>query len=243
MKKIQDKLEEHENNHEKRTMDAIRVLAHDLRNSLGGLCGLCALLRNDITRMRMDRIERFVAQMDVATESVLTLLDNLVTWSMLGFAPIEPSFQETDFTAVLQRVNAVVSASFDTKSVTLKKVVDPLTLVSADPTMLFSILQNLLGNALKFSREGDVVTIAAKKYQDEVCFSVSDMGCGMSQERIDMIMANERVESTVGTGGESGVGIGLQLVMTFVRLHNGHISVKSTEGQGTIVRVRLPASQ
>jgi signal transduction histidine kinase len=118
----------------------------------------------------------------------------------------------------------------------------PATLPSVhlDRLKLKEIVQNLVSNALKFTRQGEVIVEAAID-DDVLRLSVRDTGPGIApaaQARIfDMF---ERVEANTGTHRAPGVGLGLYIVRSLVGLLDGTITVASVPGAGTCFTVRLP---
>jgi two-component system sensor histidine kinase/response regulator len=96
-----------------------------------------------------------------------------------------------------------------------------------------------MSNAVKFSPEGSTIEINVVRENDDfACVSVHDHGVGIAPERIDSIF--HKGESTYGTGGEEGSGLGLQLCADFARKNGGDVRVESVLGEGSTFSVLIP---
>lgn len=113
---------------------------------------------------------------------------------------------------------------------------DDLPLVHTDPTRLRQCLINLLGNAAKFTSDGEVRLTVARRGSG-VEFAVRDTGIGIAPEHLERVF--EAFEQVCPTDGQ-GTGLGLALTRAFVRLLGGSIAVESELGRGSCFRVRMP---
>jgi two-component system sensor histidine kinase/response regulator len=110
--------------------------------------------------------------------------------------------------------------------------------VRADNDMLKTVVRNFMSNAVKFSPEGSTIEIIMSSDGDFAKVSVRDHGVGISADRLGSIF--HKGETTYGTGGEEGSGLGLQLCQDFARKNGGDCMVESTEGQGSTFSVTIP---
>ena len=104
--------------------------------------------------------------------------------------------------------------------------------------MLKTVVRNFLSNAIKFSPESSTIEITVSSDGDFAKVSVRDHGVGIAADRIDSIF--HKGETTYGTGGEEGSGLGLQLCQDFARKNGGDVMVESVEGQGSTFSVMVP---
>jgi len=114
----------------------------------------------------------------------------------------------------------------------------PLPVIEGDRDLLFIALQNLVANAVKFSAPGDRVEVRSSEDDDWVLVEVADTGIGIPDEEIGEVWQ----ELARGRAARSlpGTGIGLALVRVVVTRHGGRIAIRSRDGQGTVVSIRLP---
>ena len=113
--------------------------------------------------------------------------------------------------------------------------------VYADKSMVEIIIQNLLTNAIKFSKEGDTITIANHISNGKSIISISDTGVGISKENQQKLFKNTSF-TTIGTQNEKGTGLGLTICKELVELNLGKIWVESDLNVGTTFYVELPKS-
>jgi signal transduction histidine kinase len=113
--------------------------------------------------------------------------------------------------------------------------------VYADKSMVEIIIQNLLTNAIKFSKKGDTITIANQISNGKSIISISDTGVGISKENQQKLFKNSSF-TTVGTQNEKGTGLGLTICKELVDLNHGKIWVESDLNVGTTFYVELPKS-
>jgi two-component system, OmpR family, sensor kinase len=114
----------------------------------------------------------------------------------------------------------------------------PLPLIEGDRDLLFIALQNLVANAVKFSAPGDTVEVRASEDGDWLVLEVADTGTGIPEDEIGQVWE----ELARGRAARSlpGTGIGLALVRVVVTRHGGQVAIRSRDGQGTLVSIRLP---
>jgi two-component system sensor histidine kinase/response regulator len=110
--------------------------------------------------------------------------------------------------------------------------------VTADNDMLKTVVRNFLSNAIKFSPEDSSIEIIMSKEGEFAKVSVRDHGVGIAADRLGSIF--HKGETTYGTGGEEGSGLGLQLCQDFARKIGGDCMVESVEGEGSTFSVLIP---
>ena len=202
--------------------------------------------------LRLDRISRRAWLRDaelVLTPKAMLLLDYLCTHPdelmtrerllevLWGFetAPV-------DLTALLDEVAEAVAeipaARERVIRVTVPRAPWPLPLVEGDRDLLFIAVQNLVANAVKFSAPGDTVEVRASEDDDALLLEVADTGAGIPADEIGQVWQ----ELARGRAARSlpGTGIGLALVRVIVARHGGQVAIRSRDGQGTVVGIRLP---
>jgi signal transduction histidine kinase len=135
----------------------------------------------------------------------------------------------------------LLKKSADIKNIELKSNIDKKVTLIADEDMVTTILRNLITNAIKFTPKEGRITISAKEVENNfVQISVSDTGIGIEPERIEKIFRIDSANSTEGTEGEKGSGLGLILSKEFVEKHGGKIWVESQVNAGTTFHFTLP---
>jgi two-component system sensor histidine kinase/response regulator len=147
--------------------------------------------------------------------------------------------QDLDLNDIVPGVVEIFEMIAKTKNIKLElKKTDEALKVHADNDMLKTVLRNFMSNAVKFSPENSTIQIAMAKEGDFARVSVKDQGVGIAADRLGSIF--HKGETTYGTGGEEGSGLGLQLCQDFARKNGGDCYVESVEGQGSTFSFTIP---
>jgi signal transduction histidine kinase len=145
-----------------------------------------------------------------------------------------------DFIDRVQRLNKQLSKKKDIDlQVEVRTEIDHVVF---DAKRLEQVLDNLLGNAFKFSHSDSIVRLLVSEEENYLCFKVQDEGQGIKAEDMDKLFGAFQKTSTRPTGDEESTGLGLSICKRIVDLHGGHIYVDSIWGEGTSFRVMLPTN-
>jgi two-component system, OmpR family, sensor kinase len=220
--------------------DRLRFLArldHELKNPLTAIrAGLANAEQAPGGREGGTALASVSAQADRITRLVSDLrkLADLETQAIEA-APV-------DLPGLLREVAEAVSdlpgAGQRSIRVTVPQAPWPLPLIEGDRDLLFVVVQNLAGNAVKFSAPGDTVEIRASEDGQALLIEVADTGIGIPADEIGQVWE----ELARGRAARSlpGTGIGLALVRVITARHGGRVAIRSREGQGTVVSLWLP---
>jgi len=173
------------------------------------------------------------------SEEVHDLLDNLLKWTKSQTGRLTVVKQELDLNDIIPGVVEIFEAIAMTKHIKLElqPTGEPLK-VEADNDMLKTVVRNFLSNAIKFSPADSSIEIIMSVEGEFAKVSVRDHGVGIAADRIGSIF--HKGETTYGTGGEEGSGLGLQLCQDFARKNGGDCTVESVEGEGSTFSVLIP---
>jgi signal transduction histidine kinase len=155
--------------------------------------------------------------------------------------PFQP--QPIDICEVAEKTLSLLNTQAASKNIALRNHLEQGTYVVADPNMVTVIFRNLLSNALKFTRNGGTIDIAATKTGEMLKISVKDTGIGMPPEQVNSLFSGKNLTPAEGTNHEKGSGLGLNLCREFVEKHGGTISAASEPGKGTIITFSLPLTR
>ena len=215
--------------------DLIAMLAHDFKGPLTTIVGFSDVLAED---ERFDTESRqYLGMISSSAMRLASLATDTLALSRLEQNELTIALAEVDLGALVRDVVRVFTV---TRPIELRIVGSELTVVG-DQARLRQVVENLIGNAIKYSPGGEPVDVALRARANGVELVVRDRGIGIpSGERAKLFGRFARA-SNARALGIGGTGFGLYLSRTIVELHGGTIDVESVEGQGSTFRVVIPA--
>ena len=216
------------------------VIAHDLRSPMASIRMVLNLVVQSASAETVGpELYMLLDQANRESEEVHDLLDNLLKWTKSQTGRLNVVLQDLDLNDIVPGVVEIFDVIAQTKHITLelKKTDAPLK-VTADNDMLKTVLRNFMSNAVKFSPENSTIQIIMANEGDFARVSVKDQGVGIAADRLGSIF--HKGETTYGTGGEEGSGLGLQLCQDFARKNGGDCYVESVEGEGSTFSFTVP---
>ena len=216
------------------------VIAHDLRSPMASIrMVLNLVVASTSPDLVGPELYELLDKANKESEDVHDLLDNLLKWTKSQTGRLNVVIQDLDLNDIIPGVVDIFEMIAQTKRIKLDLQMGETPLVvTADNDMLKTVVRNFLSNAIKFSPEDSSIEIIMTKEGDFAKVSVRDHGVGIAAERLGSIF--HRGETTYGTGGEEGSGLGLQLCQDFARKIGGDCTVESVEGEGSTFSVLIP---
>jgi two-component system OmpR family sensor kinase len=216
-------------------------LDHELKNPLTAIrAGLANIEQAGYTPTADTSSGTALASVSAQANRITQLLGDLRKLADLETRDVEAA--PVDLPSLLhevgQAVEAIPSASERVIRMNVPQAPWPLPLIEGDRDLLFIALQNLVANAVKFSARGDTVEIRASEDGSWLLLEVADTGAGIPEDEIEEVwheLARGRTARSL-----PGTGIGLALVRVIVARHGGQVAIRSRDGQGTVVSIRLP---
>lgn len=215
----------------------LAIISHDLRSPLASMQGMLYMLREE--GLSKEEIKEMASHLEMSVNQNLSMMDNLLAWAQEQMSGLELDLEPVVIRDIVEAVFENCEFRARHKGIILKNEVTSELKVKADPNLLNLILRNLISNSIKFSKEGDEVTVRAKEYNGEVLFEVIDTGIGIPKQNQDSLFGLNN-HSRTGTKNEKGSGLGLQLCKEFIEKQEGEINIDSTEGVGTTIKFSLP---
>lgn len=211
------------------------IIAHDMKNAIGGVRNLNQILVDDFDKFDNDEKKVYIQLMNISSNDMYKLLENLLLWSRTQRGQIRPN-KEINIPYYISKSNIVLySRQIEEKKLTIINHIPQDFSFIFDANMLDTIVRNLLNNAIKFSNDGGEIQFFLEDKGKYVQFTIKDNGVGMSPEKAANIFSLDKTKTTEGTKGEKGTGLGLLVCYEFVQFHNGKIWFESEVGKGTIV--------
>ncbi len=218
-------------------------VSHEIRTPLNGIIGFTDLLKEDeLTKVQLERVNAIQS----ASFSLMEIINELLEYSKLS-SGLE-KFESIDFNLnrLVSDVMYLCKTLLTNKNISLESHIDdsiPETLVG-DPSKLSQVLLNLLGNAIKFVKDGSIsFGVYLKKKKNDIYFLefvIEDTGIGISKEDLEHIFDSFKQAENNNYAQETGTGLGLSIVKQIIENLGGDIRATSEIGVGTTFQFMLP---
>ncbi|HKZ58061.1 MAG TPA: GAF domain-containing sensor histidine kinase [Thermodesulfovibrionales bacterium] len=222
----------------------VSIVSHDLRSPLTGI-----MLCSDMFLMKIfgeltEKQKEAVQSIKKATQHLTKLINNLLDLAKIEAGKIElHKLKGKIGGAVKESINAMQFNAHEKKIDIKLNLPEAEPEINADWLKIFQVMNNLIGNAIKFTHEGGSVTINVIYSQDGAEVSVADTGQGIAEDDIPLIFDKFRQVKSKATRGEKGSGFGLAIAKNLIKLHGGRIWVESEVGKGSTFYFSIPINQ
>lgn len=209
------------------------IIAHDLKSPFHGLLGLTRMIVEEYNSMSESEVKSYLQIIKESTESTYKLIENLLEWSRLesGKMKYNPALQ--NMFMIVEDTRILLNQNARMKNINLRNKLGHQSFVWGDDTMLQSLVQNLISNAIKFTPTNGIIEVTENQFDSYIEYTVSDTGIGIKESDIEKLFRIDMSFSTKGTQQEKGTGLGLVLCKEIVNIHGGEISVQSKISEGT----------
>ncbi|MGI6450523.1 MAG: c-type heme family protein [Desulfitobacteriia bacterium] len=220
----------------------LALMSHELRTPLTSVIAFTEILSSEVGP-RAEKTQHYLEEIKTSSHVLLGLINNILEMAKIEAGKSSLQIETVDLTDVIASVEAVAMPLALRKNISLKIKISPgIPLIKADPEKLRSVVENLVGNALKFTaNNGQVEIMADYSPQDNLALlKVQDTGIGIKEEELKFIFEKFTQADSSTSRKYGGTGLGLALTKEFIELHNGWIKVDSIVNQGTTFTVGLP---
>ncbi len=225
-------------------------VSHELRTPMNGILGMTSvLLGTELT----EKQKKFLNVVKSSADSLLNIINDILDISKIEAGKIDIKSQTFDLKSVVQQAIELHKYSAKNKNIDLiSRFLKPLPdNVIGDPFRLQQVLNNLIGNAVKFTDKGGVTVtikkIAEGKDKNEIQFSINDTGIGIPENKMHMLFKSFSQVENFQTRKFGGTGLGLAISKELIDLMNGKIWVESKQFVGSTfhfsINFKLPKSQ
>ena len=213
------------------------IISHDLRGPIGSL----AVIFNEVVHKGADLEGDLFEGIKRSTRNLHRLLEDLLVWAKSQRGELEVHPFNYFLADSIRQSAELVSAQLEQKNIELRQHCPADLEVWADPSVVTTVVRNLLGNAIKFTEPGGWITVTGIAKENEVEVSVIDNGKGMTLEMTEKLFRiDHRIRSSQSPTIESGSGLGLILCAEFIAKAGGRIGVESEPGKGSRFWFTLP---
>lgn len=222
--------------------DFLANMSHELRTPLNSSLILAKLLADNPDENLTQEQVKYARTIQSSGNDLLNLINDILDLSKIEAGHVEIHPEVTPLARLANGLRQLFDPVAQEKKLDFEIDIDAAIPRSfeTDPQRLEQILKNLISNAIKFTDRGKVVLAIAAKGEDQIMFSVSDTGIGISGEQLKSIFeAFHQADSTISRR-YGGTGLGLSISRQLARLLGGGIHVESTPGQGSRFTLTLP---
>lgn len=218
-------------------------MSHEIRTPLNAILGMAQLLHK--TELAKDQ-QKYLDMITLAGKSLLNILNDILDFSKIEAGKMDITPVQFRLHDVMQSIGVVMSMAAMEKNIELVVDIEPEVppIIIGDAHRLHQILVNLVGNAIKFTDQGEVCVHAGCQHLDDdritIRFSVKDTGIGMTQAQQDRLFTPFTQADTSITRQYGGTGLGLIISRRIAQMMGGEIEVESYLGKGSEFSLTIP---
>ncbi len=226
--------------------DYLSSMSHELRTPLNALIGYLSLAVNDLQREVAEEKLQNLTKANQTARVILQLINDVLDFAKIEAGKMDTLIEEVDLVEILEDVAITAEGLLLNKPVELKTEIDAdLPSVQSDYTKIKQMLNNLVGNAIKFTTQGSV-TLRARPERNPasaIRIEVQDTGMGIPQEKLGSVFESfKQVDSSINKKF-GGTGLGLTITKQFCDMLGIEIGVNSELGRGSTFWLRIPAEE
>lgn len=213
------------------------MAAHDLRNPLTTICGFSDMLLN--VELSDDERTMFTTTIHNVANQMLHLINDLLDVTAIESGQFALNPKDNDLAGLTEERLLLVASLAAKKGIGIVRQLEATPALSFDRDRLAQVIDNLLGNAIKFTFPDSPITVCTGEEHGLVFFKVMDRGPGIPEHEKDRLFGAFQKLSTKPTAKERGTGLGLAIVKKIIDAHRGAITVENRPGGGSIFTVFL----
>ena len=219
------------------------IAAHDLRNPLEVILNYSQFLLEDASDVLADEQKEFVSIIRSSSGFMLNLVNDFLDYSKIEAGRLDLELEPTDLAALVESTIKLNRMIAEKKDIRIDFQHDGPTPTVIDRGKVTQVLNNLIGNAIKFSPAGTVVTVAVNTDGVDAAITVKDQGIGIAADEMEKLFDPFQSGKGKSTAGEKSTGLGLAIVKRIVEGHGGTIFAKSEPGSGSQFSITLPVGR
>jgi signal transduction histidine kinase len=226
--------------------EILETVAHDLKNPLSVILGRAEMLDELVVagNASAEKIEAQVVQIKGSARRLTEMVNQLMANASTGALDISVRWEDLNLANLVREVSESNRTLAARKGQNMSLAIADRLMTRGDPDRLREALDNIIGNAVKYSPLGGDIAVSATEEAGEPIIRVSDSGPGFAPEDMGRMFGRFQRLSAKPTGGESSTGLGLSITKRIIELHAGDISVESNDGLGGstfVVRLKSAA--
>ena len=216
----------------------LSIVSHDVKTPVGAMCQVLRGITDGYeTIMDTDKKAQLM-MLRSSSEALKDRMENIIQWVKQELANSIVTPKQFNVNELVEECIKTQSTAMVVKSLIVSNEVPTGLTAYDDASVVSLVIQNLLGNAVKYSYPAGEITIKSETKGDRIWIAVADNGMGISEKKLETIF-NFMTSSAQGTSGETGTGIGLFVSKQFVNKIGGEITIESGKDSGTTVKFSI----
>lgn len=217
------------------------MVAHDLRTPLGAMLSfLDMIIQNEDSHLSDGDLDEIHKLMYAACQEMLSLVNDVLDISVVEKGSLNLDLQLAELSEIIEKRIKINRFKAEEKGMKLSTSCSGKVNAYVDGNRLAQVIDNLLGNAIKFSPPGTTVDIDLKEKNNFAMISVKDEGPGLTEADVHKIFTEAGKLSAKPTAGEKCTGLGLAIVKKIIEAHSGYLEVSNAPNKGAVFNVCVP---
>ncbi|PYB76878.1 MULTISPECIES: PAS domain-containing sensor histidine kinase [Rhizobium] len=216
-------------------------MSHELRTPLNAILGFSEiLLAGMFGPIGSPKYEEYAKDIHESGKHLLNVINDILDMSKIEAGQMKIRCETIDLSPLIEESLRLTAIPAEDKAIRIEQSVAPGLSMIADRRSMKQILLNILSNAVKFTEPGGRIELRARKVGGSVAITIADTGIGIPKSALSKIgNPFEQVQSQYAKSN-GGSGLGLAISRSLVSMHGGSLQIRSREGQGTVVSLRIP---
>ena len=219
-------------------------ISHELRTPLNAIIGFSEIMNEGMFGpLGSEKYEEYARDIYESGSYLLGMINDVLDMSKIEAGRFELNYETFNLNEMIEETMRIVSHQSRERNLSIEDSVSSKLNLEADRRAMKQILINLLSNAVKFSNDGGRIQIRARKRGNCITISLEDDGIGISKKDLKKLgKPFEQVQNQF-TKSHKGSGLGLAISRSLTEMHGGAMKIRSVNGKGTIVSLRIPVSR
>jgi two-component system NtrC family sensor kinase len=221
-------------------METLGFVSHELKNPISTMMNYVYLLKGSLIGPVNEKQQKAVTVLEANLKRLVEMVRHYLNLSRIENGELQPmpakvALQED----VLQPLLLALEPDAEARHMQLQNLLPPVA-IHGDASMLREVFENLVSNAIKYGREGGIITLGAKRFDRFMEFAVRNTGEGIPADRLDKVFQKFSRLTTGAQSRQKGTGLGLFITKAIVEAHGGRIEVENHPGEWIEFRFTLP---
>lgn len=212
-------------------------VSHELKTPLHSISGCAEIMLNGL--VKSEDIPHFLEQIYSESLRMISLVDDIIRLSKLDEGAEDAPWERVGLRSAAEETARRLAAKAASAEVRVSVAGDEGCILAVPP-LIQELIYNLLDNAIKYNRQGGMVTLDVQTVDEQCLLTVSDTGIGIPPEHLSRIFERFYRVDKSHSKEVGGTGLGLSIVKHIAQLHSASVSAESVPGEGTVIRITFP---